>query len=317
MSVPSRLSRKNVVNSDDENEHPNQGSETRVDYHSCSRSPTPELRHDLPAGQLYKVRPFLLPLSNSIDCSQAARKEQQKRNAMMQECNEMRRKLADITNEDETAPARGRKKRKITEGGSEDETSEIKRLAHKFVNTYAIWLREPSETFKTKVDNDFDPCERFEDDRNKIQGQLLDLIDLLPEKYHGETLGSEWLIHTVRSSSFARPKILISTSIQFHSEMNTQRSNTSTRARKQCGPAIFDCTDLDLVTSEARLAKFRSIIGYVAPDNSDSTATGRYDAFDVELLHKDWNGEFDVKTVFLNPRLLLVRIFQFSLALGY
>lgn len=93
---------------------------------------------------------------------------------------------------------------------------------------------------------------------------------------------------------------------QFLDAMQVQRSNTATRVRKMCGPQLFNCDMADLLESETRRAKFRERIGYIAPEAD--AGPGRYDAFNVEVLHKDYSGQFDVKTVFLNPVLHWVRV---------
>ncbi|KAJ7711786.1 hypothetical protein B0H14DRAFT_3524321 [Mycena olivaceomarginata] len=187
------------------------------DSRSSSRSPSPELREDLPRAELYK----------------AVREQQKKANDAKKELRAAVRRLADIPNQDDTAPKRGRKKRKVLAGGSEDETKEIKHLVHKFMITKMMWISD--------------------------------------------------LAHT------------------FNSEMGTQRSNSTGRVCPQCGTEIFDCTAADLATLESRRDKFRTSIGYV--EDADGS---HYEVFNVEILHKNYNGSLDVDTVFRGPKLHLV-----------
>jgi hypothetical protein len=104
--------------------------------------------------------------------------------------------LADITNQSDTAPKRGRKKLK-TAAGPDDETKEVKHLAHKFVMTKMMWISDLTSTVNTDVDDQYIPLERFETRKSKVQGELADLLDILPAKFHGEVMRADWLIKLV------------------------------------------------------------------------------------------------------------------------
>ncbi|KAJ7892471.1 hypothetical protein B0H14DRAFT_3126061 [Mycena olivaceomarginata] len=213
----------------------------------------------------------------------AARLQQQKANDARKELRAAQRQIADITNQDDTAPKRGRKKRKMVHGGSDEETKEVKNLAHKFTMMKLLWIPDFKKTANTKVDDQYNPLERFENAASKVQGEWADLLETLPEKFHGEVMRSEWFVR------------------EFHVAMGTQRSNAAGRVRRECGPEIFDCTTADLSTSESRRDKFRKQIGYV----EDAEGKSHYEAFNVDLLHKDYNGSFDIKTVFRGAALHL------------
>ncbi|KAJ6528490.1 hypothetical protein B0H19DRAFT_1243025 [Mycena capillaripes] len=247
--------RTRIEDSDDE-------SQSEKESPSPTRSPSPKLRDDLPAGELY----------------QAARLQQKKVNDARKELWAAQCQLADITNQDDTAPKRGRKKRKIVYGGSDEETKEVKNLAQ-------LWIPDLQKTVNTKVDDQYNPLERFENVASMVQGELADLLETLPEKFHGEVMRSEWFVK------------------EFHTAMGTQHSNAAGRLRRECGPEIFDCTAADLSTSEARRDKFHEQIGYV----EDAEGKPHYEAFNVDLLHKDYNGSYNIKTVFRSPALHLVR----------
>lgn len=80
-------------------------------------------------------------------------------------------------------PQKGRKKRKKDDDSlaSESAISEIRVLGRKFVVTKMFWLRDKKHAFTTKVDESYNHLERFETDEGKIQGQLADLREILPE----------------------------------------------------------------------------------------------------------------------------------------
>jgi len=79
-----------------------------------------------------------------------------------------------------------------------------------------------------------------------------------------------------------------------------QRSNTATRLRHHCA-MLFGVSDNDMLRAETRRDKFRSRIGWV-----DKDGHGSYSSADVEVLHKDYGGSYDISTVFLNPILMRV-----------
>jgi hypothetical protein len=145
-------------------------------------------------GAIGRVKPFEF-LSNHL---QAVREQQKKANNAKKELRAAVRRLADITNQDDTAPKRGRKKRKVLAGGSEDETKEIKHLVHKFVITKMMWISDLARTVNTDVNDQYNPLERFENRGSKIQGELADLLDILPAKFHRDVMCSDWLIKLVR-----------------------------------------------------------------------------------------------------------------------
>lgn len=84
------------------------------------------------------------------------------------------------------------------------DTVAVSRLGKKFTVMEMLWLRQSRETFHTRLDTDFDPKTRFENDKSKVQGQRQDLQEcLLPE--YCEMLdkrgpGRHWLSDTVSNS---------------------------------------------------------------------------------------------------------------------
>jgi hypothetical protein len=83
--------------------------------------------------------------------------------------------------------------------------------------------------------------------------------------------------------------------------MKDQRSNTATRLRRHCA-ALFGVSDTDMLKAVIRKEKFRGRIGWV--DNGQGV--GSYSSVDVEILHKDYSGSYNIQTAFLNPILMWV-----------
>ena len=89
--------------------------------------------------------------------------------------------------------------------------------------------------------------------------------------------------------------------------MRMQRSNTATRLRHHCA-VLFSVRDTDMLHAETRKEKFRNRIGWVGENSC-----GSYSSADVEVLHKNYDGSYDINTVFLNPMLMQVQIFILSI----
>lgn len=86
--------------------------------------------------------------------------------------------------------------------------------------------------------------------------------------------------------------------------LNAQRYNTATRFRRHCA-SILGVSDGDLLKSADRL-QFRDRIGWVSNGNGG----GSYSSVDVEILHHDFNGKFNIGSVFRNRILKGVCLFH-------
>ena len=106
-----------------------------------------------------------------------------------------RRDLADVTNAEQPGSS---KKRKRTTPRSDAETEEISQLAKKFTIMKLFWLHDDRKTFRTPVDEQYDHLQRFENLESTIQGQIADILEVLPARY-GDNIGNDaaWLSQTV------------------------------------------------------------------------------------------------------------------------
>lgn len=87
--------------------------------------------------------------------------------------------------------------------------------------------------------------------------------------------------------------------MQFLKGVKTERYNTASRIRNHCA-AILRVSEFDLINAEIRKAKFRDRIGWVHNENGG----GSYSAVDIEILHKNYGGEYSLSSIFLNPILI-------------
>ena len=81
---------------------------------------------------------------------------------------------------------------------SDSETEEVSQLAKKFAITTLFWLCDDRQTFHTPIDEQYDHLQRFENLESKIQGQIRDLLEVLPAQY-ADMMGHDatWLSQTV------------------------------------------------------------------------------------------------------------------------
>jgi hypothetical protein len=91
--------------------------------------------------------------------------------------------------------------------------------------------------------------------------------------------------------------------MQFLKGLKAERYNTASRIRNHCA-AILGVHEVDLMNAEVRKTKFRERIGWIQNDNG----AGSYSAVDVEILHKNYSGEYSLSSVFLNPILMGVSL---------
>lgn len=153
--------------------------------------------------------------------SEIARRNQAAKNSLSQENEALRRKLADISNDNNdennenpgtgtTHRSKRRKTHNPTPAGSDDEAQDdtgageledefVSNMGHKFCVIYAPWVYKGADIFKIKFDDTYDATERFEDDNNRFQGQLHEIVGLLREQLSQETiLSQKWVRREVR-----------------------------------------------------------------------------------------------------------------------
>ena len=85
------------------------------------------------------------------------------------------------------------------------DTVAVSKLGKKFTVMNMIWLRQARKTFRTQVDDDYNPKARFENEYSRLQGQIRDLRKFLPPEYcemlDGGTAARNFLSDTVRNGT--------------------------------------------------------------------------------------------------------------------
>jgi hypothetical protein len=140
---------------------------------------------------------------------QAVRHEQRRVNEAHAGNDELRRQLADVSNQ-----RTGKRKRRFTEdsdGNESDQESEEEEKSNKFKRVESLgrkhtimmtlWVNNDRKIFSTLPNDSYNPLERFENVENKKQGQLRDLLCTLPMEYHEVAFEKEWITHAVSINS--------------------------------------------------------------------------------------------------------------------
>ncbi|KIJ23335.1 hypothetical protein M422DRAFT_90756, partial [Sphaerobolus stellatus SS14] len=152
----------------------------------------------------------------------------------------------------------------------------------KFTYMNMMWLRHPEQLTDLSLAADYDPMKRFDSLDGKLQGQLRELQQAVPSKFHEE----------FTNILFWK---------EFKSQMQQQRSNGITRIRHTVGASIFDCKPSELDTATARM-KFKEDIGFI----EEADGTTRYKSLCL-ILYKDYEGHHEKRKIFLNPSLFQAR----------
>jgi hypothetical protein len=80
--------------------------------------------------------------------------------------------------------------------------------------------------------------------------------------------------------------------------MSSERSTAVRRIRKDIGFKIFDCSQ-DIIENDTERGEHPKL-------GVRGLQPGTVDYFNVEILHSNYSGKFDIDTVFLNPLLMQV-----------
>lgn len=131
---------------------------------------------------------------------QVARQFELDKNTAETEVRELRRKLADITNQEEdndSAEAPPSKRSRTSDVDRDDEETDVINAGHRFAMLYSPWLRKGEGTFKVECNSESEEAERFENAENKIQGQVREIKIVLGAQLSGEMSSEAWIAKAV------------------------------------------------------------------------------------------------------------------------
>ena len=129
---------------------------------------------------------------------QIARDAQLRANTAESETQAQHRKVADLSNE-ENLGGKQKKRKKISR--REDKAIEkMKIMGQKFTVTCSLWLRDGGKkAFDTALDEEYNTLNRFKNSTSKVQGEIHDILEVLPAKYHKDFLEKNWIDRPVSS----------------------------------------------------------------------------------------------------------------------
>ncbi|EJD36748.1 hypothetical protein AURDEDRAFT_188282 [Auricularia subglabra TFB-10046 SS5] len=228
----------------------------------------------------------------------ALRESEQRVNDVEEQNATLRRQLAEITNmsqrrargstnapsdnEDE-APA-AKRVETIDAPGAKAPRAALAEDAVQAGRKYAMdgmpWLlgHPPWEYFKTERDENFDPKARHDSDRNRVQGQLREIYNMLPTQLKPH-FQEYW---------FAK---------EFNYGMRTQVSNTATRMRGDGVHILLPGEADHTLASEDRFEHFKERLGYQPAANGKPA---NYPPIECPLLHEGpiVDGEYELSKRF-------------------
>ncbi|KAJ7709138.1 hypothetical protein B0H14DRAFT_3525296 [Mycena olivaceomarginata] len=199
--------------------------------------------------------------------------------------------LADLTNQAlPTKPARKRRKRFNRADDADDSIpnpatleERVREAGRHFIVEKALHLVDSRLTWTVDLDEEFDFAAEFESKADKVQGQLHDVIALLPSD--AVPLRTQpWIAGA------------------FEDGMSGQRSTISNRLRRASLQVLVGADQLKhFRSSNSRFDAFAKLIGYKP---ATETKAAHYSAFDAEILYDDYDGTVNVNKIFRNPLLL-------------
>lgn len=75
----------------------------------------------------------------------------------------------------------------------QDEAKEVASLGRRFLLTKGLWIK--NESIGAELDEDYNEKKRF--DGAQVQGQLRDILDILPDHYKGDVRKEKWFKRAV------------------------------------------------------------------------------------------------------------------------
>ncbi|KAJ7346417.1 hypothetical protein DFH08DRAFT_1081173 [Mycena albidolilacea] len=242
----------------------------------------------------------ILNLSQQLTPSKSPRRLRQLRAEIQARANDAEEadsaknlQIADLTNQAlPIKPARKRRKRFNRADDADDSIpnpvtleERVREAGRHFVVVEALFLVDARLIWTVELKEDFDFAFEFQSKANKVQGQLHDVIALLPSD--AVSLRTEpWIAGA------------------FEDGMSGQRSTISNRLRHASLQVLMGANQLKhFRSSNSRFDAFAALIGYKPA--TDATAA-HYSAFDAEILYDNYDGTINVDKIFRHPLLLKI-----------
>ncbi|KAJ7240883.1 hypothetical protein C8J57DRAFT_1561857 [Mycena rebaudengoi] len=271
---------------------------------SASPSPT-----HTPHNELLEFTQQLTPSKTPRRIRQICLDVQSRANNASEAHDVLKRKLADITNQLGNAqPPRKRRFRhnRATEAPDDVENpatleERVRSAGRHHSVEFGLFLHTGVLTlFATPLDPDFDEDTEFDTEESRIQGQLRDIIALLPDDAKDLSIRKHEWVAKCFDDGLSGQRSNINTRIRQESIMYIV-ANTNFKDWSQDPPANIPVNLIDLDSSSSRFNAFAQRIGF---QEATADADAYYSPLKAEVLYKEYGGTMDPFKIFRGPALL-------------
>ncbi|KAJ7185855.1 hypothetical protein C8R46DRAFT_1343040 [Mycena filopes] len=275
-----------------------------------SQSPTPPAT---PHNELLNLTQQFTPSKTPRRLRRIFLEVQSQANDASEAHDTLKRKLADLTNQlgDERQPRKRRHRHSRAVDAPKEvqnpDTIEdrVRSAGRHYAIEYSVFLHaDVEQLFATALDPDFDKATEFTGDKWHVQGQLAEIVGLLPNDAKSLSVREHNWVAKCFDDGVSGQRSNIHTRIRQESLMYIA-ANVTFKDRSQ-DPAVDVAVNLaDFASSSSRYEAFRHRIGFQeATDDADAF----YSPLKVDVLYKDYDGTMDLSKIFRGPALLSIYV---------
>ncbi|KAF7340796.1 hypothetical protein MSAN_02108700 [Mycena sanguinolenta] len=257
---------------------------------ALASSPPPQSSPTRTTDNILELALQVTPSKSPATLDKVRRQIQSHANNLRGDVSTLKRRVDDLENQSIATETRTKRRKRFNRAADADETisnpKSLEGLARekgrRFLITEALFLVD-DDVFVADEEEDFDVRDEFTSKKNKIQGQLRRILQLLPEK-----------LKVIRTTDLIAGA--------FYDGMSSSRSTISNRLRGASLACIVDDPQL-FATSSGRYDAFAKDIGY---QPGTPTSEPYYSKLNVPVLYSDWEGTKNVNGLFRGPCLLKI-----------
>ncbi|KAJ7289791.1 hypothetical protein C8J57DRAFT_1278429 [Mycena rebaudengoi] len=228
-------------------------------------------------------------------------------NEIKDDVSSLKRRLTDTENQAATTQRPKKQRKRLNRAAHADESipnpqtieERTREKGRQFLIEEALFLVD-TDVFTVDEDEDFDVSEEFASDKNKIQGQLPQVLKYLPDDV--KHLRTKGLYIGRGACHFLNIYMLLPHNCQFTDGMSSQRSSTSNRLR---GASLAKIVD-DIKPFETSSGCFNAFAKFIGHQPGTEISEPFYSKLDVPVLYDGWHGKKDLNRLFRNPILLKI-----------
>ncbi|KAJ7788785.1 hypothetical protein B0H14DRAFT_2627898 [Mycena olivaceomarginata] len=265
-------------------------------------SEPPADRATTPHNELLALTQQLTPSKTPRSRRQICQEIQSLANDATESHGAIKRKLADVTNQ--LGNPRPPRKRRMRHNRSAHATDDVENPAtledrvrasgRHFVIEYGLFLfTNVHALLDTDVDPSFNEDTEFDSEDSTIQGQLRDVIALLPEDAKA-IQGQDWIADSLGDG------------------MSGQRSTINTRLRRESivhivdGIKFRDGNRIDVKNFESSASRFNAFAKRIGYQEATEDAAAFYSPLKAEVLFEEYDGTMNIEKIFRGPLLLKI-----------